>query len=61
MVANERLSIDDGIRWLGSVKPKAFVWYGLFILELAVSSLIFAVTYDIYMYDISIEIIDIDK
>lgn len=60
MIAKERVSVSDGIRWLGDVKPKAFVWYGLFIIELAIASLILSVAYEIYTNDNSIENLDID-
>ena len=48
----ENIDVNDAIRWLGSRKPMAFAWYGLFLLELAAA--IFIVVKAYIMYDTQI-------
>jgi hypothetical protein len=48
-VAKERVSIDDALRWLGNRRPMAFVWYGLFLIELSIAALILSVAYELYI------------
>ena len=44
----DKVTIDDGLRWLGSRKPLAFVYYGLFLLEISISALIGVYAYDMF-------------
>lgn len=34
-MSEDKLEVDDYMRWLGKQKPAAFAWYGLAALELA--------------------------
>ena len=56
-VAKERVSIDDALRWLGNRRPIAFVWYGLFLIELSVAALILSVAYGLYTEDPVVELL----
>ena len=54
-VAKERVSIDDALRWLGNRRPIAFAWYGLFLIELSIATLILSVAYELYIEDPVVE------
>ena len=49
----DKVDIDDAIRWLGSRKPVAFAWYGLALLEIAAAVFILVKSYVIYDTQIS--------
>ena len=52
-MVEDKIDIDDAIRWLGSRKPVAFAWYGLAILEIAAAVFILTKAYVIYDQEIS--------
>ena len=49
---NEKVDIDDAIRWLGNRKPVAFAWYGLALLEIAAAIFIVMKAYVMYSTEI---------
>ena len=52
-MVEDKVDIDDAIRWLGSRIPVAFAWYGLAILEIAAAIFILTKAYVIYDQEIS--------
>ena len=49
----DKINIDDTLRWLGSRKPMAFAWYGLALLEIAAAIFITVKAYIMYDTQIS--------
>ena len=53
MANEDKINIDDTLRWLGSRKPMAFAWYGLALLEIAAAIFITVKAYIMYDTQIS--------
>ena len=49
----DKVDLDDALRWLGSRKPLAFAWYGLALVEIAAAVFILMKAYVIYDTEIS--------
>lgn len=55
-VLQNKIDLDDTLRWLGSRKPMAFAWYGLALLEVAAAIFIVVKAYIMYDTQISEEV-----